>query len=138
VGRHRPADGGALRERPALTAIDGLACVVIDCAAPEPLARWWQGLLGGTVTVDADGDAMLRAPGRPRLDFLRVPETKSIKNRVHLDLATTDLAAALGQALAHGAVLAPDVCPPGDRFAVLRDPESNEFCLLAPDAAGPW
>ena len=111
--------------------ITGLACVVVDCADPPALAAWWQGLMGGEVEQDADGDAVLRVPGAPRLDFLRVPEPKRVKNRLHLDLATSDLDRAVGQAVAHGAVPAPDVYD-GPAFAVLRDPEGNEFCLLRP------
>lgn len=110
--------------------------IVVDCAEPAVLAGWWQGLLGGEVSTDSDGDAQLRVPGQPRLDFLRVPEGKTVKNRLHLDLDTTDLDAAVTVAFAHGAVPAPDVCPPSAAFVVLRDPAGNEFCLLAPETAG--
>ena len=118
-----------------MSAITGLACVVVDSAEPVVLARWWQGLLGGEVVVDADGDAQLRVPGRPRLDFLGVHDERVVKNRVHLDLSSTDLDAAVAEAVAHGAVPAPDVCPPQPSFVVLRDPEGNEFCVLAPGAS---
>ena len=111
--------------------IEGLACVVFDCAEPAPLAEWWQRLLGGDIVYDDDGDATLHLPGWPRLDFIRVPEPKSTKNRVHLDLATADFETALAHAEEVGAARAPDVYD-GDVFAVLRDPEGNEFCLLRP------
>jgi hypothetical protein len=77
-------------------AVARLAALAIDCAEPERLCRWWQGLLGGEVEVDEDGDASLIAAGLPRLDFLRVPEPKTVKDRLHLDLRTSDLAAAEG------------------------------------------
>ena len=115
-------------------AVTGVVALAIDCAEPERLCRWWQGLLGGEVEVDSDGDASLIAPGVPRLDFLRVPEPKTVKDRLHLDLRTSNLAAAKEQVLAHGAALAPDVYD-GDRWVVLRDPEGNELCLLRPRAA---
>ena len=115
-------------------AITGLVALAVDCAEPERLCRWWQGLLGGEVDVDEEGDASLLAPDLPRLDFLRVPEAKTGKNRLHLDVRTSDLAAATEQVLAHGATRAPDVYD-GDRWVVLRDPEGNEFCLLRPRSA---
>jgi predicted enzyme related to lactoylglutathione lyase len=65
------------------------------------------------------------------IDFARVPEAKSGKNRLHLDLRSTDLAAATEQALALGATRADDVYD-GGRWQVLRDPEGNELCLLRP------
>jgi len=111
--------------------ISGLACVVFDCAAPAALAEWWQQLVGGEIRYDDDGDATLHLPGWPRLDFIRVPEPKTVKNRVHLDLATVEYDVAVTEAERVGAVRATDVYD-GDLFAVFRDPEGNEFCLLRP------
>ena len=112
-------------------AIAGIAALAIDCHDPPELARWWSRLLGGTVEVDPDGDATLHTPDGLAIDFLRVPEAKSGKNRLHLDLRSTDLAAATEQALALGATRADDVYD-GGRWQVLRDPEGNELCLLRP------
>jgi hypothetical protein len=112
-------------------AIVGVAALAVDCADPAELARWWSRLLGGSVEVDADGDATLHTPGGLAIDFLRVPEPKTVKNRLHLDLRSSDLAAATEQALALGATRADDVYA-GGRWQVLRDPEGNEFCLLRP------
>jgi hypothetical protein len=111
--------------------IGGLACVVFDCADPPTLAQWWQRLVGGEIVYDDDGDATLHLPGWPRLDFIRVPEPKTVKNRMHLDLATTEYDDAVAAAERVGAVRARDVYN-GDLFAVFRDPEGNEFCLLRP------
>ena len=112
-------------------AITGIAALAIDCHDPPELARWWSRLLGGRVEVDRDGDATLHAPGGLAVDFLRVPEAKTVKNRLHLDLRSTDLAEATAQAVALGATRADDVYD-GGRWQVLRDPEGNEFCLLRP------
>ena len=109
----------------------GLAALVVDCADPPALAEWWQRLLGGEVRVDAEGDATLATDGGGTIDFLRVPEPKTVKNRLHLDLGTTDLARATEQVVALGATRADDVHV-GGTWQVLRDPEGNEFCLLAP------
>ena len=113
----------------------GLAALAIDCADdPRALARWYRGLLGGEVEVDAEGNATLRAPGFPPLDFFRVPEAKTVKNRLHLDLRATDFEAAVAAAVAHGATPAPDVYD-GTSWRVLRDPQGNEFCILRPRPA---
>jgi hypothetical protein len=112
-------------------AVSGIAALVIDCADPPALARWWGRLIGGDVDVDPDGDAALRTSMGLIIDFLKVPETKALKNRLHIDLRTTDLAAATEQALDLGATRADDLCS-GGSWQVLRDPEGNEFCLLAP------
>ena len=112
------------------TAITGIAALAVDCHDPSGLARWWSRLLGGEVEVDDDG-ATLRTPGGLAIDFLRVPEAKTVKNRLHLDLRSTDLAEATAQAVALGATRADDLYD-GGRWQVLRDPEGNEFCLLRP------
>jgi hypothetical protein len=112
-------------------AVVGVAALAIDCRDPRALARWWQRLLGGSVEVDPDGLATLRTPGGLAIDFAMVPEPKTVKNRLHLDLRSTDLAEATAQALALGATRADDVYH-GDQWQVLRDPEGNEFCLLRP------
>jgi predicted enzyme related to lactoylglutathione lyase len=112
-------------------AVVGVAALAIDCADPAELARWWSRLLGGSVDVDPERNATLHVPDGLAIDFLRVPEHKTVKNRLHLDLRSTDLAAATEQALALGATRADDVYD-GGRWQVLRDPEGNEFCLLRP------
>lgn len=104
--------------------------LAIDCADPPALAGWWQRLLGGEVHQDDDGDVALRG-GPVELLFLAVPDVKVTKNRLHLDLRTSDYDAAIERALALGAVPADDVYL-GDRWRVLRDPEGNEFCIIRP------
>lgn len=108
----------------------GIDWVCVDAHDPDALARWWQRLIGGDVAHDPDGDTTLSGPG-VRLYFLYVPEKKTVKNRVHLDLRATDYDAAVARALRLGARPAPDVYD-GDRWSVLRDPEDNEFCILRP------
>jgi hypothetical protein len=111
-------------------AVVGVAALAVDCADPAGLAGWWRRLLGGEVEVD-DGVATLRTPGGLAIDFARVPEPKTVKNRLHLDLRSSDLDSATEQALALGATRADDVYD-GGRWQVMRDPEGNEFCLLRP------
>jgi predicted enzyme related to lactoylglutathione lyase len=115
-------------------AVVGVAALAVDCADPPGLAGWWRRLLGGSVEVDDAGFATLRTPDGLAIDFARVPEPKTVKNRLHLDLRSSDLDAATEQALALGATRADDVYD-GGRWQVLRDPEGNEFCLLRPAPA---
>lgn len=112
-------------------AVSGVAAVAFDAADPPTVARFWAALLGGAVEVDPEGDATVRPPSGPALDFFRVPEGKEVKNRLHLDLHSTDYDAAVEQALALGATRADDVYAGGE-WQVLRDPEGNEFCILRP------
>ena len=114
-------------------AVVGIAALAVDCAEPAALAGWWRRLLGGSVEVDDDGDATLYTLDELTIDFLRVPEAKTAKNRLHLDLRTSDLGAAIEQAIALGATRADDVYD-GGLWQVLRDPEGNEFCLLRPES----
>jgi len=115
-------------------AVVGIAALAVDSAEPAALAGWWRRLLGGSVEVDDDGDAtlhILHIPGGLAIEFVRVPEAKTVKNRLHLDLRSTDLAEATEQAVALGATRADDIYD-GGRWQVMRDPEGNEFCLLRP------
>jgi predicted enzyme related to lactoylglutathione lyase len=107
--------------------------IAFDANDPPALAAFWAGLVGGVADVDADGDAFVRGGVGPDLDFLRVPEGKAAKNRIHLDLTVPDVEAAAAAAMELGASRATDVYE-GDRWVVLRDPEGNEFCLLPPAA----
>ena len=113
----------------------------IDCANAFELSEWWKPVLG---YVDIDGDpnlpgheeCMIRDPDTGhRLLFIEVPEPKSAKNRIHLDLrprfASRDEEVA--RLLAHGATLIADRREDNDPalgWIVLADPEGNEFCVL--------
>lgn len=114
--------------------VHGLAALCVDCADPAALAEFWATLLGARWVIDGDGDASVFDDGW-NLDFLKVPEPKTVKNRVHLDVRAHDLDAAVDHALALGATRAPDVYD-GDAWVVLRDPEGNEFCILRPYDGG--
>ena len=113
------------------TAALRIAALAFDCADPPQLAAFWAALLGGAVETDPDGDATVHVPGAPPIDFLRVPEGKSVKNRLHLDLRGETFDEAVEAALRLGATPADDVYD-GGSWQVLRDPEGNEFCILRP------
>ena len=86
-------------------------CINVDCADPQPLARWWAELLGWRITWDEPDEVVIEPPlGSPQdgvspdILFARVPETKQVKNRLHLDLRPDDHAAEVARAEALGAV----------------------------------
>ncbi|MEU8133610.1 GNAT family N-acetyltransferase [Streptodolium elevatio] len=105
--------------------------VVVDCAAPYRLAVFWARVLGGDAVERDAAWAYVDPPGKPRVAFQRVPEGKSGKNRLHLDVQVTDIPAATRAVELLGAVrLGGIVKDDQGAFQVLRDPEGNEFCLV--------
>jgi hypothetical protein len=109
--------------------------VAIDCADAYELARFWSGVAGRPMhPEDKPGDPaaqVLLAQG-PVLHFNQVPETKTIKNRIHLFLRPdTSREQEVERLLALGAAFVADHRnPDGSGWAVLADPEGNEFCVL--------
>ncbi len=109
-----------------------LAHVVIDCRNAAELAAFWSLVLERPVdegaseyfaTVGASGDA----PLRPLFMFLQVPEERAVKNRVHPDFNTADLAAEVDRLVALGAVKVGEFDEYGTRWVTLADPEGNVF-----------
>ncbi len=117
----RPADDKRLRSGYLLYEI------VVDSAEPQAVARWWADVLGATYGDEGADEAWVEAiPGAPFdcIVFGRVPEPKTVKNRIHWDVRTDDL----GLLLDAGATIL-DRQP---RWTVLADPEGNEFCAFVP------
>ena len=115
--------------------------LAFDCADPHALARFWCAVLDYEVLDTDDGlvtigpqptpDAQ-RGPVPPVLTFAQVPEGKTVKNRLHLDVNPTDREQAeeVNRLLELGARRA-DVGQGEQSWVVLADPEGNEFCVLA-------
>ncbi|EOM76797.1 VOC family protein [Rhodococcus rhodnii] len=106
--------------------------LVVNSLDPEALGRWWAQALGWEYEIDQDGDVVVHAPGSaPDLLFLKVPEVKSVFNRLHLDFRPDDQKAEVARLLELGARTA-DVGQGEDvPWVVLADPEGNEFCVLS-------
>ncbi len=126
-----------LEPRPAYADTGPVAAVVVDSADPAALAGFWQ-LAAGWVpgSTWTDGFAALRSPQGvgPYLEFLRVGDPKTVKNRVHPDVAPhkgEDRAAAVKVLEEAGAVPA-DIGQGDVTWTVLADPQGNEFCVLSP------
>ena len=107
--------------------------LVIDCADPERVAAFWAAALGWQVTAsDAEGVEVAGPPAAgPLLIFVPVPEKKSLKNRVHIDVNPVgcDQAQEVERLLRLGARRV-DVGQGEQSWVVLADPEGNEFCVL--------
>lgn len=97
------------------------------------VAGFWAAVLGREVERDADGDARLRpaADGGPDLCVLGVPEPKTVKDRMHLDV-TLQPGEEITGLLALGASVVTE--PHEKPWFVLADPEGNEFCAFPPDS----
>jgi hypothetical protein len=138
IDRHRTA----MRQNGRMAALHD---IVFDCRHPASVARFWAAVLDGYEVAPYDEAelARLRANGifdvnddpsvlvervdgaGPRLIFQLVPEAKTVKNRVHVDVLADDLPAETARLVEFGARRVADH---GD-FVVLADIEGNEFCL---------
>ncbi|MEV4642420.1 VOC family protein [Actinoplanes sp. NPDC049548] len=114
--------------------------ITIDALDPRPIAEFWAALLGWHIVTE-DADIISIGPGggaRPMIDVVKVPERKSVKNRLHLDLRADGTTAEqeVARALALGGRRV-DVGQPADvTWTVLADPEGNEFCILSRSVQG--
>ncbi|MFE1383596.1 VOC family protein [Streptomyces sp. NPDC058740] len=114
--------------------------VAIDCVDAYELARFWSRVTGRPQhPQDRPGDPetqVLLSEGGPVLYFNQVPEPKTIKNRIHLCLRPeTSREREVERLLGIGAAFVSDHRnPDGSGWAVLADPEGNEFCVLRSDS----
>jgi hypothetical protein len=110
-----------------------LHALVVDCADPAAQARWWGSVYGVDVIDNGGWFTLEGVPGMPimTMDFVPVPEPKTVKNRVHWDV-TVPAGPGVPALLAAGAIRLRE--PGGDiDWHVLADPEGNEFCAFTDD-----
>jgi hypothetical protein len=107
-----------------------IANITFDAADPPRLAAFWSAVLERPVADGANQHVAMIEPtdSAPRLLFLRVPEDKSAKNRMHLDLDCQDLAATRARLEGLGATFVHERQEYGVHWITLLDPEGNEFC----------
>jgi catechol 2,3-dioxygenase-like lactoylglutathione lyase family enzyme len=127
-----------LEPRPAYMDTGPVAAVVVDSPDPAAAAGFWQQAAGWVPAGEWEDHrfAALRSPQGvgPYLEFLRVPEPKTAKDRIHLDVAPftgQDQPAEVTRLLEAGAAPA-DVGQGEVSWTVLADPQGNEFCVLSP------
>lgn len=109
--------------------------ITFDCRNPGELARFWGEALRYDVSVADYGAVAAPSDGHgPRLLFLEVPEGKTVKNRVHLDLSPDDSTkeAEVERLIGLGAQKVQDFEEPFGTWTVLLDPEGNELCVERP------
>jgi predicted enzyme related to lactoylglutathione lyase len=108
--------------------------ITIDAHDPRALAEFWRQALDYQLAFDEPDEVGIEPAGNdaaPALIFVPVPEGKSVKNRVHLDLAPDDQAAEVERLVSLGARRA-DIGQGETSWVVMTDPEGNEFCVLTP------
>src|SRR4051812_15266199 len=115
---------------------------VVDALEPRALADWWRDALGwvdvgeGPASEDPAGEEeeyeiRASADRLPGILFIRVPESKEVKNRLHFDFRPDDRDAEVERLLGLGATRV-DIGQGDVGWIVLADPEGNEFCVLSP------
>jgi len=114
-----------------------IQCLCVDSADPAALASFWESVLGWRRTHDGEDEVVLEPPAGSREDgvvpdllFGRVPEDKSGKNRLHLDLRPGDQESEVERVLGLGASRVTVGQTDDVNWVVLADPEGNEFCIL--------
>ena len=112
-----------------------IAAIAVDAIQPRVVADFWCQVLGWQVTdEDETGISIAPADGSwPTMDVFKVPEVKSVKNRLHLDLRAegVSMAEELERLLDLGATPTDVGQGPDVTWVVLSDPEGNELCLLS-------
>lgn len=106
--------------------------MIVDCHDPETQATFWCAVLGYRIFArDETGVAIRGATTSPDILFIRVPEAKTVKNRLHFDVCPTDrsqeeeLTRLLDLGARRSSIIA------SGSWVVLEDPEGNDFCLMS-------
>jgi hypothetical protein len=118
-----------------------IASITVDCEDALVVATFWSAALGRSLDPGANSEfARIGFAGRrdregwaradePTWMFVRVPERKTAKNRMHLDVITPDVAAEVERLISLGATRVRDMNVYGYTWTVMHDPEGNEFCV---------
>jgi predicted enzyme related to lactoylglutathione lyase len=105
--------------------------ITVDARDTVALGSWWREALGWVVVNDDPEEYEIRPAANrlPGLLFVQVPDEKTAKNRLHLDLRPDDRDAEVERLVELGATRA-DIGQGERSWVVLADPEGNEFCVL--------
>ncbi len=114
-----------------------IQCLCVDARDPATIASFWEEALGWRRTHEEPDEVVLEPPAGspedglvPDLLFLKVPESKTVKNRLHLDLRPVDQGREVERLVSLGASRVSVGQTPEATWVVLADPEGNEFCVL--------
>ena len=110
--------------------------VVFDADDPQRAAQFWAAALErDSVETDPEWATLY---GEPRIDFMKVPEGKTVKNRVHLDWVAPDREAEIERLIGLGATHLQDVKNEEFEWTTLADVEGNEFCVVQLGVGSDW
>jgi hypothetical protein len=112
-----------------------LGNLTFDCAEPTRLAEFWSAATGYQISEQNPYMVNLSpGPGqRPNLLFIKVPEPRTVKNRVHPDFRVADMDAEIARLTALGATRGETHHEYGFNWTIMYDPEGNEFCIGHPE-----
>jgi hypothetical protein len=115
---------------------NSLVGIAIDCADAPTLGRFWADVLGRQVAADSTSEHVILLPGdgdtgSPLITFNKVPEPKTVKNRLHLDLISETFEAETERLLSLGAHRLRDLQRDKSSWTTFADIEGNEFDLIA-------
>ena len=112
-----------------------LGNITFDCDDPRRVAAFWAVALGEPIDGEGSDEfcsiGIGRAEVRPKWLFLKVPEAKTAKNRMHIDLTSVDRDVDVERLVAAGATRIADKAEWGINWTVMSDVEGNEFCITA-------
>ena len=112
-----------------------ISAITFDCSDSAALAEFWSAALDRPVEREGDmaaSEFFAMIPGdadAPTMMFIQVPEGKTSKNRVHLDLGAVDRAAEVERLIGLGATAMDEKNEFGFSWTTLTDPEGNEFSI---------
>jgi predicted enzyme related to lactoylglutathione lyase len=112
-----------------------LKAVTFDCADALAVGQFWSKVLGRPLdTAPMPASPFFASIGsgdvsRSGFMFIQVPEGKMVKNRVHLDFDSDDIAGETARVITLGATHVHDKAEYGMTWTTFADPEGNEFCI---------
>jgi predicted enzyme related to lactoylglutathione lyase len=108
-----------------------LHAIVIDVNDLERCAGFWSKVLGKEISFKVDNYCRIgKGDDRPSLLLQKVPEQHKHKNRAHIDLDVKNLELAVQRVVDLGGTKLAEFSEYGIRWAVMADPDGNEFCLV--------
>jgi predicted enzyme related to lactoylglutathione lyase len=113
-----------------MSSVPSIGHITFDCEDPHTVARFWASVL--SLEIENDWGEFVRlseGQGGIKLAFVKVPESKQVKNRVHLDISTEDRESEITRLEALGASQLKTHETQGFTWTVMADVEGNEFCV---------
>ena len=111
--------------------VGALHAIVLDVNDLESCAGFWSAILGKEISFKTDNYCRIGGDNATlSLLLQKVPEQHELKNRAHIDLDVKDLEVAVQRAVGLGGTKLDEISEYGITWAVMADPDGNEFCLV--------